>query len=564
MASMTGGQAVVEVLRQAGVTRVFGVPGESFMGVLDALYDSPIQYIATRHEGGGAFMASGYAKISGEIGVCSGTRAVGASNMAIGIHTARQDSTPMIALAGQVNRAFLGREAFQELDLVAVFSQYCKWAVEIDDAARVPELMERAVRMARGGRPGPVLVSLPEDMLRDQAEMRFRGSTPPAPPQPDLGALDQMLAALLRAARPAIVAGGGVLASPGAREALVQLAEAIEVPVLTIWRRHDAFPNDHRLSLGSAGLGQAPSVWQRLKDADVVLGIGTRFQELGTQGYRVPGPTSEVYQIDIDEQSVGRGIFPRAALISDAGAAIRAMLERLPDPIPGFQARVASNLADRAAFVEATTPRPGASAAGTVDPAAVIEAMNDLLPADAIVTTDAGNFYGWLSRYYRFRGRDTFVGPTSGAMGYGLPSAIGAKLARPQVPVVSLSGDGGFLMNVNELETAVRCGAAVIAIVFDNALYGTIKMHQERDHPGRPVGTTLSTPDLVALAASFGARGARLTEASEVRPALEEALNAQVPTVLHVMVDPERISVGSTLSALSGTGTPETGTSRRP
>lgn len=544
MATMSGGRAVVEAMRRGGITRAFGVPGESFLAVLDGFYEVPITFVPTRHEGGAAFMASGYAKTSGEIGVCLGTRAVGASNLAIGIHTARQDSTPMLALAGQVNRDFLGREAFQELDLVAVFSQYCKWAVQIEDAARVPEQMARAIRVATTGRPGPVFVALPEDMLRDEADMRFVEARPAAPGAGDTAALDEALRALLTAERPLILAGGGVLASPGGCEALRALAEAAEVPVQVAWRRHDVFPNDHRLFLGMAGLGAAPVIFERLGAADVVLAVGTRFQEFTTKGYSLPKPGTRVYHLDVEPAVLGAAMPVTLGVVADAGAALLALAERLPSPVPGLAARRARNDADRQAFVAATTRTPVAVPRGCVDPGAVVAAMQRLLPPEAIVATDAGNFYGWLSRYYRFRRPRTFVGPTSGAMGYSLPAAIGAKLARPDAPVVAWAGDGGFLMTMTELETAVRTGANVVAVVFDNGRYGTIRMHQERHYPGRVVGTDLTTPDLAKTAEAFGAAGFRVSSDTEVEDALSAALAAGKPAVLHVPVDPDWLSVG--------------------
>lgn len=553
MARMTAGQAIVEVMRRAGVRRIFGVPGESFLGVLDALYDAPIGFVATRHEGGAAAMASGYAKISGEVGVCMGTRAVGASNLAIGIHTARHDSTPMLALAGQVPRRFKGRDAFQELDLVAVFSHYCKWAAEVDDPARAAELTERALLLARSGRPGPVFLALPEDVLAETAEVAFGHPGPPAPPQPDPVALGEMLAALLAAERPAILAGGGVLSSPGAYAALVEFAEAVEVPVITAWRRHDAFPNDHRLSLGSASLGQPGVVWERLRACDVLLAIGTRFQQLGTRGYTLPAPATRVLLVDVEPTSA-TGIAIERRLVADAGAALRQLIERLPRPVPGVGGRRERNRADREAYLAATAIKRVAVRSGTVDPAAVMATLAAALPPEAIVATDAGNFYGWLSRYYRFRRPHTYVGPTSGAMGYGLPAAIGAKLARPQAPVVCLAGDGGYMMAVQELETAVRCRANVVSIVLDNALYGTIRFHQEREHPGRVVGTELTTPDLGALAAAFGARGYRARTEAEFDEALRDALAAEVPSLIHVLVDPEHIAVDVRLSEAAGKG----------
>jgi acetolactate synthase-1/2/3 large subunit len=543
MARMTGGEAVVEALRRAGVTRTFGVPGESFLGVLDALYEAPIDFVATRHEGGAAFMASGWSKISGQVGVCMGTRAVGASNFAIGFHTARQDSTPMLAIAGQVNRDFLGREAFQELDLVAVFSQYGKWAVQIDDAARVPEQMERALRIATAGRPGPVLVALPEDMLRDSAEMTFSERRPTAPPAPDRATVEEIVRGMLAAERPLVLAGGGVLASPGATELLVRLAEAAELPVVVSWRRHDVFPNDHRLFLGSASLGAAPAVFERLAAADAVLAVGTRFQEFTTRGYSLPSRGARVYHVDIEPAVLGAPMPVTLGVAADAGAALSAFVGALPRPVPGLERRRAHNAADRAAFEAATAPRFAAGRHGTVDPAVVVDALGRLLPPDAIIASDAGNFFGWVSRHFRFRRPRTFVGPTSGAMGYGLPAAIGASLARPGVPVVAVTGDGGVMMTLTELETAVRVGAPVVTIVFDNALYGTIRMHQEREFPGRPVGTALTTPDLAAVAVAFGAAGFKVTADSEVEGVLRGALSAGRPAVVHVPVDPDRLSV---------------------
>lgn len=451
----------------------------------------------------------------------------------------------MLALVGQVNRGFRGREAFQELDLVGVFGHYCKAAVEVDEAGRAAEHMERAIRIATGGRPGPVLVSLPEDVLRETAEVAFADARPPAPPAPDPAALDEALRALLGAEHPAVLAGGGVLASPGACEALVRFAEAAEVPVLTGWRRHDAFPNDHRLFLGSASLGTGATVFERLTACDVLLAVGTRFQEFTTRGYSVPKPGTRVYQVDIDPASVGFATPVTRGLVADAGAALRALLDRLPRPVPGVAERRARNDADRKAFVEATTPKPWPGRAGTVDPAIAVTALQRLLPPEGIVTTDAGNFYGWFSRYFRYRRPGTFVGPTSGAMGYGLPAAIGAKLARPAVPVVALAGDGGFLMTMTELETAVRCDAPVAALVFDNRLYGTIRMHQEREYPGRPVGTDLTTPDLARVAEAFGAAGFRVSSDGEVEDALRAALAAGRPAVVHILTDPERLSVAA-------------------
>jgi acetolactate synthase-1/2/3 large subunit len=545
--SSTGGELLVEALLAAGVTTAFGVPGESFMGVLDAMYDRPINFISTRHEGGGSFMASGYAKMSLQIGVCFGTRAVGTANMAIGVHNARQDSAPMIAIAGQVERPIKGREAFQEVDLVAAMTPVCKWAVEIPDAHRVPELMSRAVHLARHGRPGPVFVAIPADVCDELSDAPPAAPPAWAAPAPDAAALSRALEALLAARAPLIFAGGGVY---GAIDQLIRFAEATEVPVITSWRHHDGFPNQHRLFLGSASLGAPASVWARLADADVILVIGNRLQENSTRGYTVPGPDARLFQVDIDAAVLGNYPAPELGIQGDAGAALTALIGLVRRLVPGLDERRAGNDADRRRFEEATS-LPASSAnrsdsgsrAGSVDYPCVIRTLTDVLPETAIVASDAGNFYGWLSRYFRFRRPRTYLGPASGAMGYGLPAAIGAKIARPDLPVVSVSGDGGFLMTMAELETAVRYEVPVVAMVLDNQRHGTIRMHQVLAHPGRVVGTDLSTPDLATVARAFGAEGWSVQENSELEPALRKAMTAGRPAVIHVAMDPDQLSV---------------------
>jgi acetolactate synthase-1/2/3 large subunit len=520
--SSTGGELLVEALLAAGVTTAFGVPGESFMGVLDAMYDRPINFISTRHEGGGSFMASGYAKMSSQIGVCFGTRAVGTANMAIGVHNARQDSAPMIAIAGQVERPIKGREAFQEVDLVAAMTPVCKWAVEIPDAHRVPELMSRAVHLARHGRPGPVFVAIPADVCDELSDAPPAAPPAWAAPAPDATALSRALEALLAARAPLIFAGGGVY---GAIDQLIRFAEATEVP-------------------GSASLGAPASVWARLADADVILVIGNRLQENSTRGYTVPGPDARLFQVDIDAAVLGNYPAPELGIQGDAGAALTALIGLVRRLVPGLDERRAGNDADRRRFEEATSlPASSGGRAGSVDYPCVIRTLTDVLLETAIVASDAGNFYGWLSRYFRFRRPRTYLGPASGAMGYGLPAAIGAKIARPDLPVVSVSGDGGFLMTMAELETAVRYEVPVVAMVLDNQRHGTIRMHQDLVHPGRVVGTDLSTPDLAIVARAFGAEGWSVQENSELEPALRKAMTAGRPAVIHVAMDPDQLSV---------------------
>jgi acetolactate synthase-1/2/3 large subunit len=543
----TGGKLIVNVLEDAGVRHCFGVPGESFLGVLDALYDSPVKVISTRHEGGAAFMAAGYAKASGEIGVCFGTRTVGTANMAIGIHNARQDSLPMIALAGQVSRSFIGREAFQETDLVAAMTPLTKWAVQISSADRAAEIMARAVSIATSGRPGPVFVAVPQDVCDELSSAEPAPRPRIAAAYPDPSAISAVLDALLSARRPLIFAGGGLYQSAGALGLLTEFAERAEIPVITSWRHHDEVPNDHPLFLGCASLGTSPTVWERLAETDVMLVLGNRMQEISTDGYAYPASGTRVFQVDVDADSFVNHRSPELALVADAGAALRALIEGLPASVPLTAERSRANAADRRRFEEATViPEPVPAEEG-VPYAEVMRTLADTLSPDTIVASDAGNFYGWLARYYRFRQVRTYLGPASGAMGFGLPSAIGAKIARPEVPVVSLSGDGGFLMTASELETAVRYEAGVVAIVMDNSRQGTIRMHQEAQFPGRVIATELGATDLSLVARGLGVEGYLVRESGELGPALRTALTSGVPSLIHVRMDRDQLSVSKRL-----------------
>ena len=532
---------MAQTLAAGGVTRVFGVPGESFLGLLDAFHDGPVRFVSARHEGGAAFMASGYARTAGEVAVCAGTRAAGAANMAIGIHNAFQDSLPMVAIAGQVRRAFREREALQELRLAAAFAPWCKWTVELDSASRATELMRRALDVARGGRPGPVLVGLPQDVLVEPAGPLVEGEwLPPARPRPDLGALERVLESLATAERPLIVAGGGLAPTEPATAALVRLAETLEVPVIAGWRRHSVFPNDHRLYLGSAGIGAPPTVWERMEAADVMLAIGTRFHEKATRGYTLPSPRTRLLQIDIEPGSMTGHLSPEVAIQADAEVSVVELCELAAGRATGAAARRGANDRDRAAYVQASELPPVPELDGAVAYEEVIRSVSSLLPPRAIVAMDAGNFYLWFARHLCFRGPGTFLGPTSGAMGYALPAAIGAKLARPSAAVVAVAGDGGFAMTLQELETAVRYDVPLVALVLDNRRHGTIRAHQEAEFPGREVGTELGAIDFAKVAEGFGCLGLRVDENADFASALDEALRAGRPAVVHALMDRER------------------------
>jgi acetolactate synthase-1/2/3 large subunit len=518
----------------------FTVPGESFLGLLDALPEVGIRIVATRHEGGASFMAEAVGQLTGSPAAVMGTRAVGAGNMAIGIHTARQNSTPLIALIGQVERGFRGREAFQESELVETPGGLTLGGSEIDDPALAAALLTHVLTRMVFSRPGPVMLSLPEDVL-DLATGRGPIDVPVAEELPVYGPwVREALLMLANARRPLILAGGGVRAS-GASDVLVAFAEATGVPVMAAWRRPDVFPNDHPLFLGMTGYGSTRTVRPRIESADALLVIGCRLNEIASYEYTVPAATTKWVHVDLSPRTAYAGLSaPDLAIPADARAWLSAAVEMqagwgmflLPEKVAP----------ERAAYVEASIVDDGQPWGGPgVHPGRVIATLNRMLPADAIVTTDAGNFGLWLARGFQVKRDGRFLGPTSGAMGYGLPAAIAASLCEPERTVVAVCGDGGFAMTMNELETAVREGAHPIAIVFDNLRYGTIEMHQRR-RGSQPVATDLGPIDFAAVATACGALGLRVTRQDEFEPALRQALSAGRAAVLHLDLDQRWVS----------------------
>ncbi|KAB7707062.1 acetolactate synthase [Bacillus aerolatus] len=538
---VSGGKAVVDVMVKEGVKKAFCVPGESYLGVMDALYQHPeIELISARHEGGASFMAEGYAKASGEVGVCMATRGVGATNLGIGIHTAAQDSTPMVALIGQVERPFKGKEAFQEVNLADFFSHLCKWTVEIDRVERIPELLHRAFHMARSGRPGPVLVSLPHDMLEDEAVMADYSSYQLNRPYPHNEEVERAVEAIRHAERPVLIAGGGVIHAK-ASSLLTQFAETMNLPVVTAFRRFDAFPNVHPCYAGWLGFGTPSYLLEAIREADVVVALGTRFSQVGTQDYTLLSEKTKLIHVDICPDIFGKVYAPSLAIEADAKGFLEQALQAT-----GSQPVVSDNERVRelhAKYMEFSEPKADYTEE-FVDMDGLMHDIVAELPKDTIITNDAGNFFGWLSRYYRFEQENTYVGPTSGAMGYGLPAAIGAKLAQPHKHVVSFSGDGGFMMTLQEIETAVRYKIPTISIVVNNNIYGTIRTHQEMHFPERVIGTDLSNPDFAELARLFGAHGEKVEKNSDFAPALQRAIASGLPAVIEVAVNPEILSVG--------------------
>jgi acetolactate synthase-1/2/3 large subunit len=472
---------------------------------------------------------------------------VGAANLAIGMHTARQNSTPMFVLVGQVERRFRGREAFQEVDQVDSFGRLAKWSAEPRDPAEVATALAEAVGQALGGRPGPVLLSLAEDLLDEKVPADLAVDvTRPGPPRAEVPEVRAVLQLLASAERPVILAGAGVLRARTSSD-LTRLAELLHVPVIAAWRRGDVISNDNALFLGMAGYGSPPSVRERLERADAMLVIGCRLNEVTTFGYRIPAPGIPWAHVDLAPREGRDGLEPPTiAVRSDARAFLRGAVQRLRGAVlhAGLvDARRASNERDRATWEIESAVDGGEWSGPGIHPGRTIATLRRVLPDEAIVTTDAGNFGGWAARGFRLRRPGTFLGPTSGAMGYGLPAAIAAALVHRDRAVVALVGDGGLAMSMAELETAVRENARVVVLAFDNERYGTIRMHQERREGSEPVGTDLGPIDFAAIARACGARGVRVDSDEAFEPALRQALAGDRATVIQLVLDRRWVSV---------------------
>ena len=543
------GVAATRILEQRGVRWAFGVPGESFLGLLDALYETPnIQLIGTRHEGGAAFMAEAVGKLTGTPAICMGTRGVGTANLTIGIHTAYQDSTPLLALVGQVETSIRHREALQEVELAPFLSHITKWAVEVPTGERLPDITSEAFRRSVSGRPGPVALALRGDILDEEVPAELPLASDPPTAGPDSDTVMSVLALLQRADRPLIIAGGGVLRSDATAE-LVAFAERTGTPVVTAFRSHDAFPNDHPLYLGSLSIGAPAAVIERARNADVVLAIGTRLGETTTFAYTVPGPDAVLIHVDVSPEVVGRTFPARIGIAADAAKTVRLLTREAANQ--QWPDRSEANRQDREVFERATAIPTTSSVRDLVDPALVIGELQNRLPDGAVITCDAGNFYGWLSRYFRYRRPGTFLGPTSGAMGYAVPAAVAASLVRKnRVPSVAIAGDGGFLMTANELAVAAQHDLNVKCVVFNNSMYGTIRLHQERAYPGRVAGTNLASPDFVRLAEAFGGMGVRIEQNADITDGVRQVFERPGIGILEVAVAEDTIAVGQSLEHL--------------
>ncbi|MGE0116392.1 MAG: thiamine pyrophosphate-binding protein [Dongiaceae bacterium] len=544
----TGGQILVDALKIHGVDLVFCVPGESYLAALDALYDArnAIRLITCRQEGGAANMAEAYGKLTGRPGICFVTRGPGATNASIGVHTAFQDSTPMILFVGQVARDQAEREAFQEVDYRRMFAPLAKWAAQIDDPARIPELVSQAFHRAVAGRPGPVVIALPEDMLTAKAAVEDAWPYKIVRPHPGVEELQTMRAMLAKATRPFMLLGGGGWSADAVRD-IAAFAEANDLPVGVSFRCQDLFDNGHKNYVGHVGIGIDPPLAARVREADLLLVVGARLGEMTTGGYtlvQVPTPRQTLIHVHAGAEELGRVYQP--ALPINSGMAPFAAAARALKPVESSR-WAAATAAARAEYLETLQPRRHA---GALQMPEVMAFLRQRLPPDAILTNGAGNYTAWVHRFYQYRRFRTQLAPTSGAMGYGLPAALAAKAVHPERAVVCFAGDGCFLMTGQELATAVQHDLAVIIVVVNNGMYGTIRMHQEREYPERPIGTDLMNPDFAALARAYGAHGERVETTAQFAPAFERAAASGKPALLELRLDPEAITPRMGLSQI--------------
>ena len=544
----TGGQILVEQLKIHGVDTIFQVPGESFLAVLDALYDArnQIRLITCRHEGGACNMADAYGKLTGQPGICFVTRGPGATHASVGVHTAFQDSTPLILFVGQVARDQVEREAFQEIDYRRMFGPMTKWVAEIDQAARIPELVSQAFHRATAGRPGPVVIALPEDMLTEPASVPDAGPYSPVQAHPGPQDMARLRALLAQAQRPFVLLGGSTWTEEAIAD-IAAFAEANHLPVGCAFRWQDRFDNTHPLYAGDVGVGVNPKLAARIKACDLLLVVGPRLGEMTTAGYTlldIPVPQQPLVHVHAGAEELGRVY--QAKLAINAGMAAFAAAARALAPIdsPPWRAWTDAANADYRAWI--APPR----IPGDLQMAEVMAWLRQRLPADAIVTNGAGNYSTWAHRFHQFRRFHTQLAPTSGAMGYAVPSAVAAKLVHPGRIVVSLAGDGEFMMTGQELATAMQYGAAPVILVINNGMYGTIRMHQEREYPERVSGTELKNPDFAALARAYGAFGATVTRTEEFAPAFEAALACGTAALIEMKIDPEAITPRQSLSEI--------------
>ncbi len=540
-----GGQLLVESLIALGARKSFGVPGESYLAVLDALHDTKgkLDYILCRNEGGAAFMAAAYGKLTNTPGICLVTRGPGATNASIGVHTAMQDSAPMLLFIGHIGTDMTGREAFQEIDYRAMFGTVAKWAVQIDQVERIPEILARAWTVATTGRPGPVVIALPEDMLTsltDKAPLTAPAKIASPAPQAETMATAQQM---LKAAKKPVILMGGTNWTEAGRAALQNFAEQSDIPVVAAFRYQDQFDNFSSAFVGEAGVGMLPHVKALIRDADLILAINVRFGEMTTDGYtllNVPVPQQKLIHVHPSDTEIGKIYVPDLGI----HACPNSFSQNL-QPVSGAWAdwRKAARDAYLASFDAPAQPSP-------VDMVAVMAYLRDHLPEDVILTNGAGNFTVWPNKFAKFGAKTRLLAPQSGAMGYGVPAAIAAKVAEPERMVVCFAGDGDFQMNCQELGSAMQAGAQPIILILNNGIYGTIRAHQEKHYPARVSGTTMENPDFVTLAKSYRFHAERVETTADFAAAFERAAASKTGAVLELNISPEALTPRQTLSQM--------------
>lgn len=542
----TGGQALIKALAAHGVEKIFCVAGESYLAALDALVDHPeIQVITCRHEGAACFMAEAYGKLTGKHGICFVTRGPGACNASIGVHTAKQDSTPLILFIGQVAREDRGREAFQEIEFAEMFGHVAKACLRIETANEAAGTVHNAFLTALEGRQGPVVVELPEDMLREEADCK------PVPPamipasKAEVSFTNSLASVLIAATKPLVIIGGSGW-SDDACTKFQNWAEAHGIPVAASFRRQDLIAHTSAVYVGELGTGPNPQLLEAVRQSDLILAIGTRLSEITTQGYTVlkpPNPTQKLVHVFPDVSELGRVYKPALS----AALTPQALVESLPTLDKNWSTHSKNLRTEYLAWSDINAKAPDKF---LVDIDGVYQTMLPLLPANTVITTDAGNFSGWTQRYIRYARPMRMLAPTSGAMGYGVPSAIAASIACPGRAVIGIMGDGGFMMSASDIATAMAYGANPVLLLFNNGIYGTIRMHQEMRYPGRTIATDLHNPDFAAYAKSFGANAFKITATSDFAPAFKEALQSKKLSVIELVTSPEQITTGKTLSML--------------
>jgi acetolactate synthase-1/2/3 large subunit len=544
----SGGQILVDQLKIHDVDLVFGVPGESYIAVLDALYDArdQMRFIVCRHEAGAANMAEAYGKMTGKPGICMVTRGPGASHASIGLHTGFQDSTPMILFIGQVDRDMREREAFQEIDYRRMYGQMAKWVAEIDHAHRIPEFLNHAFSVATSGRPGPVVLALPEDMLRDVVEAVDAHRYRPVQAHPGEADMAEFRDRLSRAERPLMIVGGGTW-NAQAKADIEAFATAWELPVGVSFRCQDYVSNELPIFAGDVGIGINPKLAERVRSADLLIAAGPRLGEVTTSGYtlvEVPVPKQSLVHIHPGAEELNRVYQPALAINAGLPQFAAAARKLMPPANLPWRERTRQAHAEYLANLESASPP------GSLDMIAIVGHLREVLPDDAIVTNGAGNYATWIHRFFRFRNWRTQLAPTSGAMGYGVPAGVAAAIMHPDRVVVSVNGDGCFLMCGQELATAMQYNAKPIFLVINNGMYGTIRMHQERNYPARVSGTELTNPDFAAYAKAFGLYAEVVETTEQFAPAFARARKAGVAALLELRLDPEAITPRQSLSEI--------------